>query len=327
MNKSLRIALPLPVLVLTLLLTALTSANAADQTNILIGTGGKTGVYYAVSNSICRLVNAELSRKGIRCSHQEGGSVKNINEIHSGKVDVAIAQSDWQSHAYKGTDKQTFPDAPYTELRSLFSVHPESFTLVASKRSGIERFQDLTGKRVNVGNPGSGQRATMEVMMRYFDLKMDDFSRVMELPASEQAIALCTGKIDAFVYTVGHPSSAIKEATLYCESRIVPVTGDPVDRLVSDHSFYSFTTIPGKLYKGNPKDIATFGLAATVVVSEEMDADLAYQIVKAVFTNFNRFKRRHPAFRNLDPRQMIRDNLTAPLHEGALRFYKEQGWL
>jgi TRAP transporter TAXI family solute receptor len=306
-------------------LTATTAAVQAQD--ILIGTGGKTGVYYVVSNTICRLTHSELLREGVRCAHREGGSVRNINDVHTGKVDIGVAQSDWHYHAYMGTDKTTFPEAPYTDLRSLFAVHPESFTLVARADSGIRGFQDLRGKRVNVGNPGSGQRATMEVTMRHFGMRMEDFALATELPAPEQVAALCDGQVDAFVYTVGHPSSSIKEATLSCDSRIVPVTGKPVERLIGKHPFYSATSIAGGLYRGNPRDVPTFGLAATVVVSEKMDAELVYKVVKSVFKNLDRLKRRHPAFKNLDPQRMIRDNLTAPLHEGALRFYKEQGWL
>ena len=297
----------------------------AEQTFVTIGTGGVTGVYYPTGGAICRLVNKNRNKHGIRCSTEStGGSVFNLNTIRAGDLDMGVAQSDWQYHAYHGSSK--FKDkGANRELRAIFSVHPEPFTVVARADSGIRNFGDLKGKRVNVGNPGSGQRGTMEVLMEASGWKMSDFALASELKSSEQSMALCDNKIDAMVFTVGHPSGSIKEATTSCDSVLVNVTGSAVDMLVAENDFYRTATIPGGMYSGNPKDTKTFGVGATFVTSTRTPENVIYQVVKAVFENFDSFRKFHPAFRNLDKRQMIKDGLSAPLHAGAVKYYKEAG--
>ena len=297
----------------------------AEQTFVTIGTGGVTGVYYPTGGAICRLVNKKRKEHGIRCSTEStGGSVFNLNTIRAGDLDMGVAQSDWQYHAYHGSSK--FKDkGANRELRAIFSVHPEPFTVVARVDSGIRNFGDLKGKRVNVGNPGSGQRGTMEVLMKASGWKMSDFELASELKSSEQSMALCDNKIDAMVFTVGHPSGSITEATTSCDSVLVNVTGSAVDKLVAENDFYRTATIPGGMYNGNPNDIKTFGVGATFVTSTRTPANVIYQVVKAVFENFDTFRKYHPAFRILDKRQMIKDGLSAPLHAGAVKYYKEAG--
>ena len=297
----------------------------AEQTFVTIGTGGVTGVYYPTGGAICRLVNKKRKVHGIRCSTEStGGSVFNLNTIRTGDLDMGVAQSDWQYHAYHGSSK--FKDkGANRELRAIFSVHPEPFTVVARADSGIRNFGDLKGKRVNVGNPGSGQRGTMEVLMKASGWKMSDFELVSELKSSEQSKALCDNKIDAMVFTVGHPSGSITEATTTCDSVLVNVTGSAVDKLVAENDFYRTATIPGGMYNGNPNDTKTFGVGATFVTSTRTPANVIYQVVKAVFDNFDTFRKYHPAFRILDKRQMIKDGLSAPLHAGAVKYYKEAG--
>ncbi|CCN68347.1 putative TRAP transporter solute receptor, TAXI family precursor [Vibrio nigripulchritudo SFn118] len=300
------------------------SANAADDF-VTIGTGGVTGVYYPTGGAICRLVNKGRKDHGIRCSVEStGGSVYNINTIRAGELDLGIAQSDWQYHAYNGSSK--FEDkGPFKDLRAVFSVHPEPFTVVARADSGIKKFEDLKGKRVNIGNPGSGQRGTMEVLMGELGWTMKDFKLASELKASEQSKALCDNKIDAMIYTVGHPSGAIKEATTSCDSVIVEVSGAAVDKLIQDNSFYRIATIPGGMYRGNDQDVTTFGVGATFVSSTAVKDKVVYEIVKSVFENFDTFKRLHPAFNNLKKEEMAKDGLSAPLHAGAEKYYKEAG--
>lgn len=297
----------------------------AEQTFVTIGTGGVTGVYYPTGGAICRLVNKNRNKHGIRCSTEStGGSVFNLNTIRAGDLDMGVAQSDWQYHAYHGSSK--FKDkGANRELRAIFSVHPEPFTVVARADSGIRNFGDLKGKRVNVGNPGSGQRGTMEVLMEALGWKMSDFALASELKSSEQSMALCDNKIDAMVFTVGHPSGSIKEATTSCDSVLVNVTGSAVDMLVAENDFYRTATIPGGMYSGNANDTKTFGVGATFVTSTRTPENVIYQVVKAVFENFDSFRKFHPAFRNLDKRQMIKDGLSAPLHAGAVKYYKEAG--
>ncbi len=301
------------------------SAPAQAEKFITIGTGGQTGVYYQVGGAICKLVNRGKKDHDIKCTHTTGGSTKNINGIRAGDLDMGVAQSDWQYHGYHGTAPDQFPDGAFKELRAVFSVHPEPFTVVARADAGIKTFDDLKGKRVNVGNPGSGQRGTMEVVMKEMGWKMGDFALAAELKSSEHSAALCDNKIDAFVFTVGHPAGNIKEAASTCDVKLIPVTGPAFDKLVNDNAYYAKTAVKGGMYKGTDADTPVFGVGATFVSSTKTDDETVYQIVKAVFENFDRFKKMHPAFGNLNKKDMISKNLSAPLHPGAVKYYKEAG--
>jgi TRAP transporter TAXI family solute receptor len=307
------------------LAAALASAGAvqAQEQFITIGTGGQTGVYYVVGQSICRLVNRDTD---LKCTAPStGGSIANINAIKAGDMDMGVAQSDWQYHAYNGTSE--FEGEPFEDLRSVFSLHAEPFNVIARADAGIETFDDLKGKRVNVGNPGSGQLATMQVVLDALGWSMDDFALASELKPAEQAAALGDNKVDAIVYTVGNPNGSIQEATTTVDARIIPVEGPAIDKLIEENPYYAKATVPGGMYAGNPDDVPTFGVKATLVTSAAVDEEVVYQVVKAVFDNFDRFKKLHPAFETLEPEQMVTDGLSAPLHPGAERYYREQGWL
>ncbi len=310
------------------LVASFTAAPAlAQQKFITVGTGGVTGVYYAAGGAICRLVNKDRAKHGIRCSVEStGGSVFNINTIKAGELDLGFAQSDVQFNAAKGAGN--FKDAgAYGDLRAVFSVHPEPFTVLARKEANIKSFADFKGKRFNVGNPGSGTRASLEELLGATGGKLSDFSLASELKADEHGPALCDGKIDGFFYGVGHPSANIQDPTTACGAKLVSLSGPAVDKLIAEHSYYAKAVIPGGLYPNNPEATNTYGVLATVVASAKAPAESVYQVVKAVFDNFDEFKKLHPALANLKPENMVKDGLSAPLHEGAIRYYKEKGWI
>lgn len=302
-------------------------AKAQEEQFVTIGTGGQTGVYFVVGQSICKLVNRGIDEHGIKCTAPStGGSVDNINAIQQGSRDMGVVQSDVQYHAYNGTEM--FADQePFEKLRAVFSVHPEPFTVVARTDSEIESFEDMKGKRVNIGNPGSGQRATMEVVMERLGWKMGDLQLASELKAAEQSAALCDNKVDAIVYTVGHPNGSIQEASTACDSHLVDVKGEAIDQLVSQNPYYAKATIPAGMYRGTDEDTETFGVLATFVSSADVPEESVYEVVKTVFENFDRFKKLHPAFANLKPEDMVKNGISAPLHAGAEKYYKEKGWM
>lgn len=298
----------------------------AEEKFITIGTGGQTGVYYVVGQSICQLVNRNTAQTQVKCNAPStGGSVANLNSIADKQIDMGIAQSDWQYHAYNGSS--SFENKKNDKLRAIFSIHPEPFTVMARDDASINSFDDLKGKRVNVGDPGSGTRATMNVILKAKGWTDKEFKVASELKPSEMASVMCDNNLDAITYNVGHPNGALKEAAASCDAHLVPVTGEAIDKLVADHPYYAKAVIPGGLYKGTDKPVESFGVYATLVTSADVDNDKVYAVVKAVFDNFDRFKRLHPAFENLKQEDMIKNALSAPLHEGAVRYYKEKGWI
>lgn len=297
---------------------------AAQADEVLIGTGSKAGVYYQAGRAICRLINVHV--EGVTCKAlPTAGSLFNLSNVRSGALEIGIAQSDAQFDAVNHTGPFKFQDDTYEDLRAMFSLHAEPFTVVARKDAGIRSFDDLKGKRVNIGNPGSGQRATMDVVMKTKGWTKDDFLLAEELPASQQSLALCHNRVQAMVYTVGHPNASIGQAAGLCDAVLINTGGPEIDKLVAGRPYYAHTTIPGGIYAGNPDPVRTFGVKATVVTSSDVSAELVYAVVKALFDNLDQFRRMHPTFAGLEPKKMIREGLSAPLHEGAARYFKEKG--
>lgn len=317
MKKSFSIAI-----ICSTLLTFASESLAATK-YVSIGTGAITGVYYPAGGAICRLLNRGRKEHGIRCSVEStGGSVSNLNAIRNGAIDFGISQSDWQFHAYNGTG--FFADQkPFKELRSVFSLYSETFTIAVLEKSGIKRIDDITGKRVNFGPQGSGMYATMEVLMAVKNWTKQNFASVTYLQPSEQPKALCDGKIDVMIYASGNPNGVLQEATQACKVRILSIDREIIDRLIQSNSFYVKAIIPGGMYAGNPNNIETFGVKASLVTSEKANADVVYNITKAVFENFDNFKTLHPVFSSLKKEDMIREGNSAPLHPGALKYFKE----
>lgn len=301
-------------------------ANAADQQFVSIGTGGVTGVYYPTGGAICRLVNKGKKTHGIRCSAEStGGSIYNINTIRAGELQFGVAQSDWQYHAYNGTSKFK-AKGPFKKLRAVFSVHAEPVTIIARDDAKINNITDLKGKRMNIGNPGSGTRGTWEVIEKTLGWKRSDLALAASMKSAETGAALCDGKIDAYYWLVGHPSAATQESIASCASHLVNATSPEIDKLIAEKPYYRTAIIPAGMYN-NKEDIKTFGVGATFVTSADVSDHVVYTVVKAVFDNLGQMKKLHPAFKHLKAENMIKDSLSAPLHPGAIKYYKEKGWM
>jgi TRAP transporter TAXI family solute receptor len=301
------------------------SARVQAAENIVtVGTAGVTGVYYPAGGAICRLVNRNRREHGLRCVVEStGGSINNLESLRSGDLNMGIVQSDWLYHAYKGSE--VFSDAGAdSRLRVLFALHSEPFTVVVNKNSGIKSFADLKGKRVYMGNQGSGMRATMEELMRLKGWNKNAFAPVADVTMQNQAQALCDKKVDAIIYAVGHPNGAIQQITSLCPTRIVGVAGPEVDTLIKQSPFYSHTVIPGGMYLNNPDPVKTFGVRAVLVATQDMSNDVAYEFVRGVFDNLDNFKTLHPVFSALEVNGMTHDaENIAPMHDGAKRYFVE----
>ena len=314
----------------TMLAPALAGASvlamAAGDNFISIGTGGVTGVYYPAGGSICRMLNKERKVHGIRCSVEStGGSAYNVNSIRAGELEFGVAQSDVQSSALAGVGQ--FQDNAYPNLRSVFSLHPEPIHMMARADSGITTFEDLKGKRVNIGNPGSGNRAMMDLLMAERGWTKETFRIAAELKSSEQAQALCDDKFDVTIWLSGLPNGSAQEATTTCDVNMIPMNDLVSKAILKEHGEYSSAIIPGGMYSGNEEDIETFGPKATLVTSTDVPEEVVYQLTKSVFENFNSFKRLHPAFKRLNPEEMANTALVAPLHPGAAKYYREMGYI
>jgi uncharacterized protein len=315
---------PMGLLAALLLLAGDITAQAAERI-VTIGTGGVTGVYYPAGGAICRLVNRGRKEHGVRCTVEStGGSISNLESIRKKDLELGVVQSDMLYHAYNGSE--VFADVGADRnLRVLFSLHSEPFTIVSRKDANIVTFDDLKGKRVSLGQTGSGMRATIEDLAARKGWNSKTFTRVSDIKANDLTQALCGGDIHAMVYAAGHPNGAIEQVTSTCPTRLVEVTGPVIDKMIADHPFYSRAIIPARMYDGNPKETKTFGVKAVLVAPSDLDEEIVYQMVKAVFDNLDNFKTLHPVFATLDAKHMVLDTDVAPIHPGALRYYKEKG--
>jgi uncharacterized protein len=299
--------------------------SRAAENIVTIGTGSVTGVYYPAGGAICRLVNRGRKEHGVRCFVEStGGSVYNIRALRDGEISFGIVQSDWQYNAYRG--ESVFADGPaFRDLRAVFSLHSEMFTVAVGKNSHIKNFADLKGKRVNIGDVGSGMHDIMRGLMDAHKWTKHSFAAASELKPTDAVKELCEGKIDAMVFAAGHPNGLIQEVTGNCGAKLIPVQGPEVDKMLAENPFYARTAIPGGMYQGNPQNTATFGVKATLVTTADADENAVYQLTKAVFENFDSFKSLHFVFATLDKERMVNAGSTAPLHPGALRYFREAG--
>jgi TRAP transporter TAXI family solute receptor len=292
---------------------------------VTIGTGGITGVYYPTGGNIAKMINKKSKKYGIRAtSEATGGSVFNINAVMAGDLEFGVTQSDRQYQALNGLAEWR-KKGPQNDLRAVFSIHPEAVTLVAADDAGIITIHDLKGKRVNIGNPGSGQRQNAIDALKNAGIDFRKDLKAEGVKAAEAPGLLQDGRIDAFFYTVGHPSGAIKEATSGRRKvRIIPIMD--IQELMSKHPYYVKTFIPIKLYPSasNKGNIETFGVKATFVTSSKVPDDVVYAITKEVFDHFEVFKTLHPAYEILNKENML-EGISAPIHPGAIRYYKETG--
>ncbi len=295
---------------------------------VTIGTGGVTGVYYPTGGAISRMVNKKKGKYHLRVTVEStAGSVYNINAVLAGDLDFGIAQSDRQYQAYNGFAE--WKDyGGRRELRSVFSIHPEAVTLIASVKSGIKSINDLWGKRINLGNPGSGQLQNAKDALSAFGITENDivseYVKAVEAPGILQ-----DERIDAFFYTVGHPNGNIKEATSgRIKVEFIDITGSQVNSLLNNKSYYTSALIPVALYPNanNKKDIKTFGVKATLITSLRVPEKIVYAVTKEVFENLKEFKNLHPAYNTLTKETMLQ-GLTAPIHPGAVKYYKESDLL
>ncbi len=299
-------------------------AAKKETTFVSIGTGGKTGVYFPTGGFLKDLINAKASTYQIRAKVEStNGSAYNVNAVMRGEFEFGIAQSDIQHNAYSGLGE--WQDKPQTDLRSVFSIHPELVSLISADDAGIESVRDLKGKRVNIGAPGSGNRRNAIDALESVGLNFETDIHAEQIKASDAPVKVQDRQIDAFFYTVGHPNGAIKEATAGKRKvHFVPIT--EIAELLEKFPFYVTADIPLHQYPSatNTGSVSTFGVKATLVTSAAVADDIVYAMTKEVFENFDKFKTLHPAYGGLTKGQML-EGLSAPVHPGAMKYYKEAG--
>lgn len=311
--------------VLAVALVACTAVIAPPD--VTIATGRSSGVYYPLGGSVCRLFNLETPLDGRRCvAAPSPGPVTNIEWLRDGRADIAVVQSDVLADAVAGQGPFAFR-GPDTGLRILFTGHADAFTIIARRELGIRSAAELRGRRINMGSPGSGEQVSMARIMAALGVTRKDFAEVRELSAAEQHRALCDNELDAIVYSVGHPNGLIEDVVRMCRGVLVEVAGPAIDAMLERHPEYERTVIRAGTYRDNPLEAHTLGVRAVMVTTTRLSDARAYAITKAVFDNFDDFRRLHPLFSMLSVDDMADVHGRAPLHPGAARYYRERGWV
>jgi len=296
-----------------------------DQETVTIATGRVGGLYHPVGGAICKLAHENLDEHGVSCTVEiSGGSVPNIRDLRKGNVDLALVQSDLQQDAFAGTGPFEHM-GPFENLRSMFALYVEHFTVVARDDKDIDTFEDLKGKRVYLGGTASSRRDAMDVLMEAHGWTGEEVTGVSEFEGANLAEALCDGEFDAFVYTIGHPNPTVREATALCDAKLVKVSGPIIEKLNRENPFYVGSVIPGGTYKGIPRDVPTLGVVATLVTTAKVPPDVIYQITKAYFENLGLLQALSPLFLSLTKEQMVETGLAAPIHQGSLKYFSEVG--
>ncbi|RMD64976.1 MAG: TAXI family TRAP transporter solute-binding subunit [Alphaproteobacteria bacterium] len=302
--------------------------QAAD---IFIGAGSRAQVDFDVARALCRQIIRAIDNLTCEVERIEGGDAPEplavLSDVRTGAIETGLVPADWQYYAVRKAGPLAFLEIGFDSLRSLFSLHSEAFTIVARRDSGIDSLEDLAGKRINIGNPGSRQRTLMDMVIQAQGWTRDTFRLVEELPASEQSLALCHDRVQAIVVLAAHPDPALAKLMKRCDARIVDVAGAGIDRLLAANEFLATTYISQRRYEGMRRPTRTFGIAVTVTGSMDMADDQAYALVAAIFDNLDRFKQLHPVLGTLTPEGMLKDGLSAPLHPGAVRYFRDRGMM
>ena len=292
---------------------------------ITIGTGGVTGTYYLAGKQICKQVNKQKNKTSLRCSVEAtNGSINNIKSIKNNELDFGIVQSDVVYHAFNGISK--YQNNKIKNIRSIMAIYPELFTLVTRKDANIDSYKDLKDKRINIGNSGSGNESTALAMFKAVDFNLSDLKLASKLSSVEMPDALIDNKIDGYFYMVGHPTQNILDASRYTNVKLVELKGEKIKKLIDSNPYFTHEYIKGGLYKNNPNNIETFGVKAVLIANTNVDSKTVYNLIKAVFDNFEEFKKSHQAYSNITKESLL-DGLSAPLHEGAKKYYNEIGLL
>ncbi|MDR0550155.1 MAG: TAXI family TRAP transporter solute-binding subunit [Deltaproteobacteria bacterium] len=305
-----------------------TPANAQNSGRkvVYFGVGSVAGVYYPTGGAISRLMDKgrRAREHSIRCALESSeGSVENVLALGTGQFDVALVQSDVQAYAYDGTFgfQKT---GPQKSLRSIFALQAEALTIVVRANSPIKSFDDLKDQRVSLGERGSGHRETMELLFKHYGWDEGLENANVYLNPRLASEALCAGKLEAYSFIIAHPNATVQETANLCPIRLIPLNTPQIQKFLAERPYYPTTTIPSGLYRGEPQSVPTFGPRATLLTTESLPVETAYQFAKTVYENLETLNNAHPALTSVKRGDLLL-SLTAPLHPGAERYFREIG--
>ena len=312
-------------LILALLTTAtvfLASCGNKSGEKIVLATGGNTGTYYGYCMAMGQILQ---NKTGIKFDVQSTGASKaNIQLIQIGEANMAIVQNDVMYYAYTGTD--LFDGTEIKDFSAVATLYPEICQIIASKESGITSVADLAGKRVSVGDAGSGVEFNAKQILAAYGIDIDKDINKQNLGFGPSADALKDEKIDAFFCVAGLPTNAISDLAMNSDLTIVPIDDDKFEELSSQYEFYTRQSIPADTYKGVTEEVKTVAVMATYIVDNDLSEDTVYNITKAIFENKDEIAVAYKKGEELDSAKAV-DGIPSvvPMHAGAAKYFKEIG--
>ncbi len=307
------------ILLIAVMALSLVACGAPAQTNLTMITGGESGTYYAFGGVIANVLTEKLDGITITAS-TSGASAANARSLNNKEADLAILQNDVMDYAYNGIEVFT-DDGKLENLATIGTLYPEVIQIVATEASGIKSVADLAGKRVSVGDLGSGTEANARQILEACGLSYDDLGKVEYLGFGDSSTAMQQLTIDAAFVTAGVPNPAITELNAITKINIVPVSGAEADALIAKYPFYAKYTIQEGAYD-NLAGAETVAVLATLACPKDLDEETVYQLTKALFENKDIIQ--HPKAADLDPAAAV-TGVSVPFHAGAEKYYKEIG--
>ncbi|MGY6410515.1 MAG: TAXI family TRAP transporter solute-binding subunit [Alkalilacustris sp.] len=299
---------------------ALALAPAAQAMELSIATGGTGGVYFPYGGGVAEIINRHV--EGFTASAEvTGASVENMNLVATFESDIGLALADTIFAAFHG--EEPFADFPFPEARTLLAIYPNAVQIVTLAGSGIESIEDLRGQRVSVGAPGSGTEVSTRTLLEANGISFDDFSP-QRLNFNETADALRDGDIVAGFWSVGPPTSSIMNLAASRDISVIALTEEQIAAAIEMEPTFAAYTLPGGTYDGVDEDVLTISTPNAMVVHADMDEDLVFNIVSAIFENIDDLIAIHPAA-NDTTIEFTLGSSPIPLHPGTIRFLEEQG--
>lgn len=294
---------------------------------VALGTGSPSGTYFPVGRGICDLVNEQRNTHGVRCiAYNTGGSVYNIQAIMSGELEMGITRSDLAFQAFEGINAFK-AIGPNPEIRAITTLYAMPIAVLVKKSAGIESFKDLEGKRINIGNKGSGKRSVSELILGIMGWEKGDFSAVLELNTKQMGKAFCDDNVDILIEGLGNPSKFYEQMVSECDGQFIDVPKDVVAKIKKEFPYFAALDIPGGIYTDTPNAVGTFGFKATLVTKRDIHPDTVYDVTAAMFNTFEKFQEKHPSLKLADPLGMVNNGIFIPIHPGAERYLRERGYL
>ncbi len=316
MKKSLTIA----AAVLCAVFALSSCSKAAAKKNFILATGGTSGTYYPFGGAIANIWNTKIDNMNVT-AQATGASAENLRLISKGEAEFAIVQNDVMDYAYNGTDM--FDGNKLPNLMTIGTLYPEVVQIAASKSSGIKSVADLRGKRVSIGDAGSGVEFNAKQILAGYGLTFDDIKK-NNLSFKESAEGIQNGTLDGCFITAGVPNAALQELAFTQGLKLISIDTEHAKKIADKYSFYTIETIPAGTYKGTDEDTQALAIKATLAVSAKLDTETVYQMTKTLFENLDKLGTAHAKGKEVSGEKAV-TGCSVPFHPGAEKYFKEAG--